>query len=86
MIAFPGSPRVVKGALVGVDLFKPLASMVIFQYNPEMVTRTLQAQASRDGGARSSLKGGAGQGAGYVPFLPVPGWFPGAPMAGPGSR
>ena len=60
MTAFPGSPRVVKGALVGVDVFKPLASVIIFQYNPETMTRTLQAQASGDSGARSEamrLKG-----------------------------
>jgi hypothetical protein len=60
MTAFPGSPRVVKGALVGVDVFKPLASMIVFQYNPETMTRTLQAQASGDSGARSEamrLKG-----------------------------
>jgi hypothetical protein len=49
-----------KGALIGADLFKPLSSVVIFQYNPETMTRTLQAQASGDGGARSEamrLKG-----------------------------
>ncbi len=60
MTAFPGSPRVVKGALVGVDLFKPVASVIVFQYNPETVTRTLQAQATGEGGARSEamrLKG-----------------------------
>jgi len=49
-----------KGAIVGVDMFNPLASVVIFQYNPDTMTRTLQAQASGDGGARSEamrLKG-----------------------------
>ena len=39
----PISPRVVKGALVGLDLFKPLSSVIVFQYNPESVSRTLQA-------------------------------------------
>ena len=53
MTGFPGSPRVTKGALVGIDLFKPLTGVVVFQYNPETMTRTLQAQASGDGGARS---------------------------------
>ncbi|GAA4759450.1 hypothetical protein [Actinomycetospora chibensis] len=56
----PFSPRVVKGALVGLDLFSPLTSVIVFQYNPETVTRTLQGQASGDGGARSEatrLKG-----------------------------
>lgn len=50
---FPGSPRVTKGALVGIDLFKPLTGVVVFQYNPETMTRTLQVQAAGDGGARS---------------------------------
>jgi hypothetical protein len=60
MASFPRSPRVLKGAIVGVDIFNPLASVVIFQYNPDTMTRTLQAQASGDGGARSEamrLKG-----------------------------
>jgi hypothetical protein len=39
MSSFPGSPRLVKGAIVGVDPFNPLASVVVFQYNPTM-TRT----------------------------------------------
>jgi len=37
----PGSPRLQKGAIVGLDPFNPLASVVIFQYNPELLTRTL---------------------------------------------
>jgi hypothetical protein len=60
MSSFPRSPRVLKGAIVGVDIFNPLASVVIFQYNPDTMTRTLQAQSSGDGGARSEamrLKG-----------------------------
>jgi hypothetical protein len=60
MSTFPGSPKVLKGAIVGLDIFNPLASIVVFQYNPDTVTRTLQAQASGDGGARSEavrLKG-----------------------------
>lgn len=53
MTTFPGSPRLLKGALVGVDLANPIASVIVFQYNPETVTRTLQAQASGDNGAPS---------------------------------
>src|SRR5215831_3783767 len=44
MTTFPGSPRLMKGALVGIDLFNPLASLIVFQYNPETMTRRLQAQ------------------------------------------
>lgn len=56
----PISPRVIKGALVGLDLFNPITSVIVFQYNPESVSRTLQAQGSGEGGARSEamrLKG-----------------------------
>jgi hypothetical protein len=51
--AFPGSPRVTKGALVGIDLFALSTGVIVFQYNPETMTRTLQAQAAGEGGARS---------------------------------
>ncbi len=44
MATFPGSPRLLKGALVGFDLFNPLASVIIFQYNPHTLTRTLKAK------------------------------------------
>jgi hypothetical protein len=61
MTTFPGSPRLLHGAIVGVDIFNPLASVIVFQYNPDTLTRTLQAQtAGGEGGARSEalrLKG-----------------------------
>jgi len=41
MTTFPGSPRLQKGAIIGLDPFNPLASVVIFQYNPVTLTRTL---------------------------------------------
>jgi hypothetical protein len=55
MSSFPRSPRVLKGAIVGIDIFNPLASVIVFQYNPDTMTRTLQAQASGEGGARSEV-------------------------------
>jgi hypothetical protein len=55
MSSFPGSPRVMKGAIVGIDMFSPVPSAIVFQYNPDTMTRTLQAQASGDGGARSEV-------------------------------
>lgn len=47
------SPQVMKGAIVGFDIFNPLASVIVFQYNPETMTRTLAAQTSggQSGGA-----------------------------------
>ncbi len=53
MSTFPGSPRLQKGAIVGIDLFNPLASVTVFQYNPDTLTRTLRAQTPQDRGARS---------------------------------
>jgi len=49
MTSFPGSPRLLKGALVGVDPMNPLASVVVFQYNPDTITRRLEARAAQDG-------------------------------------
>ena len=49
MSTFPGSPRLVKGAIIGIDLTNPLASVVIFQYNPDTLTRTLTAQTAGGG-------------------------------------
>jgi hypothetical protein len=43
---FPGSPRVQKGAIIGLDPINPYASIVIFQYNPDTLRRTLEAQAA----------------------------------------
>ena len=52
--------RMIRGAIVGIDPFNPLASVIVFQYNPDTLTRTLQAQMGSDGGDRSEqlrLKG-----------------------------
>jgi hypothetical protein len=61
MSSFPGSPKLMKGAILGIDPFNPLASIVLFQYNPDTLTRTLTAQTTGgDGGDRSEalrLKG-----------------------------
>jgi hypothetical protein len=50
MTTFPGSPRLLKGALVGIDPMNPLASVILFQYNPETMTRRLEARAMEGGG------------------------------------
>jgi len=52
MSTFPGSPRLIKGALVGVDLFNPLASVVVFQYNPDTMTRKLDARTTGGDGEK----------------------------------
>jgi hypothetical protein len=56
MSAFPGSPRLLKGALVGTDPANPFASVIVFQYNPERMTRQLTARSVggyEDAGGRS---------------------------------
>ena len=53
MSSFPGSPRVMRGALIGIDIFNPIASVIVFQYNPDTMTRTLQAQTAGENAARS---------------------------------
>ena len=46
MTTFPNSPRLINGALVGLDPLSPRPSVIIFQYNPDTITRTLTAQTS----------------------------------------
>lgn len=56
MTTFPGSPKTQKGAIVGLDPFNPLASVVVFQYNPDTLTRTLTAQTSGGGNSGEALR------------------------------
>lgn len=56
MSTFPNSPRLIKGALVGVDIFNPIASVVVFQYNPETMTRRLEARAATGDGDRGEAQ------------------------------
>jgi hypothetical protein len=53
MTTFPGAPKVLKGAIIGVDLFNPLASVAIFQYNPEQISRSVTPSYSEAGGGRA---------------------------------
>lgn len=54
MTTFPGSPRLLKGGIVLVDPGSGTVVRVIaMQYNPESLTRTLQAKTVAEGGDRS---------------------------------
>ena len=53
MSGFSRTPRLVKGAIVGVDPANPLASIVVFQYNPESVSRTLTPAGPTGGNGRA---------------------------------
>ena len=60
MTGFSRSPRLLKGAIVGVDLMNPLASVVIFQYNPDTMSRRIAANAANPNAAQGEalrLKG-----------------------------
>ena len=50
MTGLTGSVRTPRGALVGVDQGNPLGRLVVFQYNPDEMTRRLQARAAEGGG------------------------------------
>lgn len=62
-MTFTRTPRLLKGAIVGLDPLNPLASVTVFQYNPDTMTRTLAAQTTGgDGSERAEpmrLKGAA---------------------------
>jgi hypothetical protein len=53
-------PRVISGAIVGIDPTDPKPLVIIFQYNPDSLSRTLQPQMGAEGGDRTEalrLKG-----------------------------
>ena len=50
MTTFPRSPRFLKGALI-VDPASPLGRVIVFQFNPETMSRSLEARRSNEGGS-----------------------------------
>ncbi len=57
MASFPGSPRILKGALVEMNPLVPVPNVIVFQYNPDTLTRRLEARAT--GGGEGSDRGEA---------------------------
>jgi hypothetical protein len=55
MTTFPGSPKLFKGAIIGVDPSNPLASVIIFQYNPTKLTRSLTGKMSGSESSRTEV-------------------------------
>jgi hypothetical protein len=53
MTSSPLSPRILKGALVSVSPTRPIPSVIIFQYNPDTLTRSIKPRAPGGDGARS---------------------------------
>jgi hypothetical protein len=56
MTASPLSPPVFKGALVSADPLRPAAGVIVFQYNPETLTRTLAARTTGGDGGTGPLR------------------------------
>lgn len=60
MTDFPGSPRILKGAIVSVGTAGSQGAVIVFQYNPDTLTRSLTARAAGADGNRGEalrLKG-----------------------------
>lgn len=57
MSSFPNSPRLVRGALISYEPMGIIPQVVIFQYNPETLTRTLKAQRSGENSKETRLTG-----------------------------
>jgi hypothetical protein len=60
MSGFPGSPILTKGSIVAFDDSNRPTSIIDFQFNPDSLSRSLQAQFPGDGGAQAEalrLKG-----------------------------
>jgi hypothetical protein len=55
----PRSPRLMKGALIAVDPANPLASVVLFQYNPDTLTRSITPNMSGGSGGSGQSQGEA---------------------------
>lgn len=49
---FPGTPRVQKGAIVRIEPRNPNSNVIPFQYNPDTLSRTLEATGTGGGGAK----------------------------------
>lgn len=56
MTTFPRAPRLLKGAVVALDPFNPVASVIVFQYNPETVSRSITANMGGAYGDRSDVQ------------------------------
>jgi hypothetical protein len=58
---FPNSPRLLKGGIVAYQLPEPVPAIVVFQYNPEEVTRSIRARGSGGGRGDSNRVNGPPQ-------------------------
>jgi hypothetical protein len=54
-----GTPRTLRGAIVAVSAARPLSRVVLFQYNPDEVSRTIQPRQTEAGGGQAQAGAGA---------------------------
>jgi hypothetical protein len=52
MTSFSGSPLLLKGALVTIPAAAPIPGVIVFQYNPDTLTRRLQPSAAGNDSAQ----------------------------------
>jgi hypothetical protein len=55
-IGYPRSPRFLKGGLVAYQLPDLLPTIIVFQYNPEELTHSLQGRSGGGGGRADALR------------------------------
>lgn len=53
MNSFSLAPQVLKGAIVSLDIFNPISSVAIFQYNPEQLSRSITPNYSQAGNGKA---------------------------------
>lgn len=49
---FPGSPRVQKGGIIALNPPDPVPTVIVFQYNPDSVSRRISPNGAAPGGGR----------------------------------
>ena len=55
MTTFPGSPKVSRGSIIAIDQSSQQQTVIEFQYNPDMLTRKLTAQAAGDNADKGEI-------------------------------
>ncbi len=57
MSSFPNSPKLIKGGIVLIDVdTSAVQRIIVLQYNPDTLSRTLQPQTVKESGGRSEAE------------------------------
>ncbi|MGD9534393.1 MAG: hypothetical protein AB7V56_11570 [Candidatus Nitrosocosmicus sp.] len=49
------NPKILKGAIVSIDILKPVPNVIYFQYNPTSISRKFQPRSSTEGGSKEEV-------------------------------